>query len=85
LDVLFRFQDFDHFACGVLGDDISGRTFNEHATLVHDHEAVAKLSGLLHVMSCQKESDSLPLQRPQTVPHQVPRLGIETSRRLVQH
>ena len=51
---------------------------------VHDHEPVAQLFGLVHVVGREDERDAALLQPVQTVPERVPRLRIEPGCRLVE-
>ena len=51
--------------------------------LVHDHDAVAELLGLLHVLRGQDQGDALALQLPQPLPDQVPGLRVQAGGRLV--
>jgi hypothetical protein len=52
--------------------------------LVHDHEPVAELLGLVHVMGRQDERDTSLLEPVEAIPQQVPRLRIQPGRRLVE-
>ena len=58
-----------------LGDD---------AAAVHDHEAIAELLGLVHVMRGQDQGDAVALELEQPLPQQVASLGIEARGRFVQ-
>ena len=51
---------------------------------VHDHEAVAQLLGLFHVVRREHGGDALPLQLVEALPQQVPRLRVEAGGGLVE-
>ena len=52
--------------------------------LVHHHEAVAQLLGLVHVVGGQHERDALLLEPVEAVPQDVAGLRVEAGRRLVE-
>ena len=52
--------------------------------LVHDHEAVAELLGLVHVVGREDERDAALLQAIEAVPQRVARLRVEPRGRLVE-
>ena len=52
--------------------------------LVHDHQAVAQLLRLVHVVGGQDERHALLLEAVEAVPEQVPRLRVEAGGGLVE-
>ncbi len=74
----------DDLPAGVLGDEFTGRALGDDAAHVHDHEPVAQLLGLVHVVRGQHERDALALELPQPLPHEVARLRVEAGGRLVE-
>jgi hypothetical protein len=52
--------------------------------VVHDHEAVAQLLGLVHVVRGEDEGDAALLEAEETIPDDVPRLRVEAGRGLVE-
>jgi len=65
-------------------DQLRWRALRRDSALVHDHEPVAKLFCLVHVMRCNHQRDALALQLVEAIPDEVPCLRIETGRRLIQ-
>ena len=46
-------SQLDDLAGGVLGDQLGRRSLGDDQTLVHDHQAIAQLLGLVHVVGRQ--------------------------------
>ena len=69
---------------GVLLDERARAAFGDDLGLVHDHEPVAQLLGLVHVVRRQDERHAALLEPVEPVPQQVPRLRVEAGRRLVE-
>ena len=51
---------------------------------VHDHEPVAQLLGLVHVVGGEHQRDALTLELVEALPQQVARLRVEPGGRLVE-
>jgi hypothetical protein len=60
------------------------RALGDDAAAVHDHEPVAELLGLVHVVRGEHERHALLLQPVQPLPQHVPRLRVEPGGRLVE-
>ena len=79
-----REAHLQHLARRVLGDELARAPLGDDLRLVHDHEAVAQLLGLVHVVGRQDQRHALLLEPVQAVPEQVPRLRVEARGRLVE-
>ena len=73
-----------HLAGGVPVDQLARRALRRDLAAVHDHQPVAQLLGLVHVVRGQDQRHALLLEPEQPVPHHVPGLRIQAGRRLVQ-
>ena len=76
--------ELDHLALDVAVDQLARRALGDDLRPVHDHEAVAELLGLVHVVRREDERHALLLQPVEPVPERVAGLGIEAGRRLVE-
>ena len=76
--------DLDHLSGDVVGDQLPGRALGDDARVVHDHEAVAELLGLVHVVRREHERHAGALEPVEPVPEQMSSLRIEPRRRLVE-
>ena len=65
-------------------DQLARRALGDDAPAVHDHEAVAQLLGLVHVVRREHEGHALALQLVEALPQEVARLRVEAGRRLVE-
>ena len=74
----------DDLAGRVLRDQLARRALGDDAAAVHDHEPVAELLGLVHVVRREHERHALPLQLVEPLPHEVARLRVEAGGRLVE-
>ena len=79
-----REAQLGHLAGRVLLDERARAPLGDDLGLVHDHEPVAQLLGLVHVVSGQHERDAALLEPVEPVPEQVPGLRVEPGRRLVE-
>ena len=75
LDDLPLDEPLDQLARGALRDDLR---------LVHDHEPIAELLRLVHVVRREDERHALLLEAVEAVPERVPRLRVEAGGRLVE-
>jgi hypothetical protein len=73
-----------HFAGGVLFDEAARGTFSDDGTFVHDHQAVAELFGLVHVVSGDDEGGASLFEAIETVPENVACLRVEAGGGLVE-
>ena len=74
----------DNFARRVVRDEIARRTLGHDGAMIHHHESIAELLGLVHVVGRDDERDAFSLQAVETFPEQVPGLGVEPGGRLVE-
>ena len=74
----------DHLALDVLLDERTRRALGHDLALIHDHEPVAELLGLVHVVRREHERHALLLQPVEAVPERVACLRVEPRRRLVE-
>jgi hypothetical protein len=65
-------------------DELAGGALHEDPALVHDHEPVAELRRLFHVVRRDQQRNAVPLEGTQLLPHEVARLRVEPRRRLVE-
>ena len=65
-------------------DERAGRALGDDLRLVHDHQPVAQLLRLVHVVRREDERHALLLEAVETVPEQVSRLRVEAGGRLVE-
>ena len=75
---------FEHFARRVAADEFGRCALGHDLALVDDHEPIAELLGLVHVVGRQQQRGALLLEAEQPVPEDVSRLGVEAGRRLVE-
>ena len=68
----------------VRGDELARRALGDDPPAVHDHEPVAELLGLVHVVRREHERDALLLQPVEPLPQHVPGLRVEAGGRLVE-
>ena len=73
-----------HLAGRVALDQLARRALGDDLRLVHDHEPVAQLLGLVHVVGRQDERHAALLEPVEPVPQQVAGLRVEAGRRLVE-
>ena len=71
-------------AGGVVADQLRRRALGDDPALVHDHQPVAELLGLVHVVGGEHQRHALLLEPEQPVPEQVPGLRVEAGGRLVE-
>ncbi len=74
----------DHFSGGVATDEIAGCALGHDTSAVHDHQAIAQLLGLVHVVGRQHQRDPLGLQPVKAVPEGVAGLRVEARGGLVE-
>ena len=74
----------DDLAGRVPVDQLARRALGDDAAAVHDHEPVAELLGLVHVVRREHERHALALQLVEPLPHEVAGLRVEPGRRLVE-
>ena len=79
-----REAQLQHLLGGVLVDQLARRALGHDLRLVHHHQPVAELLGLVHVVGRQDQRHALLLEPVEAVPEQVPRLRIEARGRLVE-
>ena len=79
-----REAELRHLARGVALDELARRALGDDARLVHHHEPVAQLLGLVHVVRGQHQRHAALLEPVEPVPHEVPGLRVEAGRRLVE-
>ena len=79
-----REPELHHLAGGVRRDELARRALGHDAPAVHDHEPVAELLGLVHVVGREHERDAVLLQPVEPLPEHVARLRVEPGRRLVE-
>ena len=60
------------------------RPLGDDPAVVHDHDVVGQLVGLLQVLRRQQHGDALAEQLPDGLPHPLPRRRVQPRRRLVQ-
>ena len=75
----------DHLARGVPADELGGRALGHDPAVVDDHQPVAQLLGLVHVVGGQHEGRAALLEPEQPVPQHVPGLRVQAGGRLVEH
>ena len=80
-----RDAQLEHFARRVFRDELSWRALGNDLRLIHHHESVAELLGLIHVMRRQHNGGATALEPLQRIPEEVTRLRVETGSRLVEH
>ena len=68
----------------MLVDELPRRSLGHDLGLVHDHEVVAQLLGLVHVVGRDDERRAAALELIEALPQQVARLGVQAGRRLVE-
>ena len=68
----------------VLRDQLARRALGDDAAAVHDHEPVAELLGLVHVVRREHEGHALALQPVEALPQEVARLRVEAGGGLVE-
>ena len=68
----------------MVGDEVRGGAPSDDAALVHDHQPIAELLGLVHVVGRDDERDAFALEPVQPIPQEVASLGVEAGRRLVE-
>ena len=76
--------DLDHLAAGPPPDELRRRALGDDPGLVHDHQPVAQLLGLVHVVGGEDQRHTLLFEPEQSIPQHVPRLRVETGGRLVE-
>ncbi len=76
--------ELGHLPGRVLTDERERRSLGHDVAAVHDDQAVAQLLGLVHVVGGEHQGDALLLEPEELLPHHVPRLRVETRRRLVE-
>ena len=64
-----REAQLDDLARGVALDELARRALGDDPRLVHDHEPVAQLLGLVHVVRGQHQRDAALLEPVEPVPH----------------
>src|SRR5215207_1205102 len=69
----------------VLFDEVLRGSSCDDTPALHDDEAVAEAGGLLHVVGGEHKRLALARERPEPVPHEMPRLRVEARRGLVEH
>jgi hypothetical protein len=79
-----REAQLEHLARRVLGDERARRALGDDAPAVHDHQPVAELLGLVHVVRGEHERDAALLEPEQPLPHQMPGLRVQAGGRLVE-
>src|SRR5918994_3923390 len=77
--------ELEDLRADVLFDEVLRGSSRDDATALHDDEAVAEAGGLLHVVGGKHERLALVRERPEPVPHEMPRLRVEARRGLVEH
>ena len=75
----------DHLPRRVLPDQRRRAALGHDLALVDDHDPVAQLLGLVHVVRGEHQGGAALLEPEQPVPEHVPRLRVEAGRRLVEH
>ena len=76
--------ELGHLAGGVGADQLQRRSLGDDLALVHHHEPVAELLGLVHVVRRQHQRHALLLEPEQPLPDDVAGLRVEAGRRLVE-
>ena len=74
----------EHLARGVAADQLGGRALGHDRALVDDHEPIAELLGLVHVVGGEEQRGALLLEAEQPVPEDVAGLRVEAGGRLVE-
>ena len=74
----------DHLSGGVAADEIARCALGRDTSAVHDHQPVAQLLGLVHVVGGQHQRDPVGLQPVKAVPEGVAGLGVEARGGLVE-
>ncbi len=69
----------------VAGDQVPGRALRGEPAVVHHHQPVAQLLGLVHVVRGQDQRDAALLEPEQPVPHHVPGLRVQAGGGLVEN
>src|SRR5215212_2168797 len=77
--------ELEDLRADVLFDEVLRSSPCDDTTALHDDEAVAEAGGLLHVVRGEHERLALVRERPEPVPHEMPRLRVEARRGLVEH
>jgi len=75
--------DLGDLPTDLLLDEPGRHALFQDLSLIHDHNAVAELLGLFHILGREDQGGALPLELPEPLPDQVPGLGVEAGRRLV--
>src|SRR5215218_6484509 len=77
--------ELEDLRADVLFDEVLRSSPCDDTTALHDDEAVAEAGGLLHVVGGQHQRLALVRERPEPVPHEMPRLRVEARGGLVEH
>ena len=79
-----REPQLHHLTRGVLGHQLARRAFGDDLPAVHDHQPVAELLRLVHVVGGEHERDAVLLEPVQALPEHVPGLRVEAGGGLVE-
>ena len=79
-----RIAQLEHFTRRMLLDQFARRTEGDDLALVHHHQPVAELLGLVHVVGREHQRDTALFEPVEAIPQHVAGLRVETGGRLVE-